>query len=215
MLRQRLLVIVVFIRRLFARPDPVVRRLNRLRRMYRSDSTIGLHTRRVRDVLRGHVASDYHTYYDRLLRIEQAAAELLHRDVRPGVPDLLPKVYALTERVARLIDQLQRGDKLLDLYPPESVEQEMVAESRRRLIAEIDEALTAQEGIPARLIQISTASAGRDFNRLRTALTDLSTRLEGMADSYDHLSIEGRLQFEQYKIENIDSSEHQRNMEAK
>lgn len=183
--------------------------------MYRNDSTIGLQTRRVRDVLRGHVASDYHTYYDRLLRIEQAAADLLHRDVRPGVPDLLPKVYALTERVARLIDQLQRGDKLMDLYPMESVEQDMVAQSRRRLIAEIDEALTAQESIPARLMQISTASAGRDFNRLRTALTDLSTRLEGMADSYDHLSIESHWQFEQYKIDSTDSTEHQRNKEAK
>src|SRR4051812_24241553 len=103
------------LRVLFSRPDPVVRRLKRLRAIYASDASAGPHHRRVRDILRGHVAPEYQTLYDRLLRIEQATADLLRKDVSASlsIPSLLPHVYSLTERVAHLIDQLQRSDKLM------------------------------------------------------------------------------------------------------
>jgi len=171
-------------------PDPLIKRLNRLRAVYRSDPNAGLQTRRVRDILRGVVAPEYQTHYDRLLRIERVTTDLLRQDVPPGlaISDLLRHVTSLTESVARRIDQLQRGDQLLALYPEGSAERAMVDEARLRLIARIDEAMTLQESIPARLMQLSTASTDRDFKRLRVALDDLSTRLEGMTDSYDQLN---------------------------
>jgi hypothetical protein len=142
----------------------------------------------VRNILRGEVAPEYYPHYDRLLRFEQVTADLLRKDIRLAIPDLLPHVYALTERVARLIEQLQRGDQLMALYPEGSVEQQMVAEARLQLLARIEEAMALQESIPARLLQLSAASsAGRDFERVRESLADLDTRLEGMVDSYAHL----------------------------
>src|SRR5690348_6566048 len=103
------------LRRLFLRPDPVLQRLGRLRTIYRSDPNAGLHSRRVRDVLRGHVSPEYQTHYDRLLRVERATADLLRNDVRLALPDLLPHVHSLTERVVRLIEQIQRADRLKGL----------------------------------------------------------------------------------------------------
>jgi hypothetical protein len=184
-------------------PDSALRRLNRLRAIYRANPNAGLHTRRVRDTLRAHVAPEYQTHYDRLLRFERAAADLLHNDVRLAVPNLLLHVYSLTERVVRLIEQLQRGDQLVDLYPDGSAERAMVADARRRLITQIDEAIALQESIPARLMQLSAASTGRDLNQLREALTGLDTRLEGMVDSYERLSLETAWQ-QRYNTGQID-----------
>jgi hypothetical protein len=178
------------LRRLFARPDPVLRRLDRLRAIYRSDSEAGLHSRRVRDVLRGHVAPGYQTHYDRLLRVERATSDLVRHDVRPALPDLLPHVHSLTERVVRLIEQLQRGDQVLDLYPDGTTARELVEDARRRLVTRIDEAIALQENIPARLMQLSVASSARELNQLRERLSNMSARLEGMADSYERLSLE-------------------------
>jgi hypothetical protein len=185
-------VVLAWLRRLFTRPDPVIWRLNRLRAVYRADPAAGLHTRRVRNLLREQVAPEYHTHYDRLLRLEQVTTDLLRTDIPSGltIPDLLPHVYALTERVARLIEQLQRGDKLMGMYPDGSAEQAMVADARRNLIARIDETIALQESIPARLMQLSAASTGRDSGRLRETLADLNARLEGMAGSYDDLRID-------------------------
>jgi hypothetical protein len=179
--------ILSWLRRRFARLSPTERRLKRLRAAYQVE--VGLHSRRVRDILRGEVAPEYYPHYDRLLRFERVTADLLRKDVRLAIPDLLPHVYALTERVARLIEQLQRGDQLLALYPEGSAEQQMVAEARLQLLARIEEAMALQESIPARLIQLSAASsAGRDFVRVRESLADLDSRLEGMIDSYAHLN---------------------------
>ncbi len=183
-----------WLRRLFARPDPVLRRLNRLRAVYQSDPAAGLHTRRVRDILRGQVAPEYQTHYDRLLRVERATVDLLRHDVRLALPDLLQHVHSLTERVVRLIEQLQRGDQLIALYPDGSAEQKMVDDARRQLIARIDEAMALHENIPARLMQLSVASSGRELNQLRETLSDMNTRLEGMVESYEQLSIEAAWQ---------------------
>jgi hypothetical protein len=60
-----------------------------------------------------------------------------------------------------------------------------------------------QESIPARLMQLSAASTGRDLNQLREALADLDTRLEGMVDSYERLSLEAAWQ-QRYNIGQID-----------
>jgi hypothetical protein len=178
--------ILSWLRRRFIRLSPTERRLKRLRAVYQAE--VGLHSRRVRNILRGEVAPEYYPHYDRLLRFEQVTADLLRKDIRLAIPDLLPHVYALTERVARLIEQLQRGDQLMALYPEGSVEQQMVAEARLQLLARIEEAMALQESIPARLLQLSAASsAGRDFERVRESLADLDTRLEGMVDSYAHL----------------------------
>ncbi|GEM_PF-6114491 len=178
--------ILSWLRRRFIRLSPTERRLKRLRAVYQAE--VGLHSRRVRNILRGEVAPEYYPHYDRLLRFEQVTADLLRKDIRLAIPDLLPHVYALTERVARLIEQLQRGDQLMALYPEGSVEQQMVAEARLQLLARIEEAMALQESIPARLLQLSAASsAGRDFERVRESLADLDTRLEGMVDSYARL----------------------------
>src|SRR5581483_176971 len=178
--------ILSWLRRRFIRLSPTELRLKRLRAVYQAE--VGLHSRRVRNILRGEVAPEYYPHYDRLLRFEQVTADLLRKDIRLAIPDLLPHVYALTERVARLIEQLQRGDQLMALYPEGSVEQQMVAEARLQLLARIEEAMALQESIPARLLQLSAASsAGRDFERVRESLADLDTRLEGMVDSYARL----------------------------
>jgi hypothetical protein len=178
---------------LFSRGDPIQRRINQLRRIYSSDASAGLHTRRVRDLLRGKVAPEYQTHYDRLLRMETASADLLSRNLFRGAatPDLLSHVYSLTERTVRLIEQLQHSDNLLTMYAEGSKEQQMVVEARQRLIARIDEVMALQESIPARLLQLSTASSGRDMSRIRETLADLDARLEGMAAAYDELWQQG------------------------
>jgi hypothetical protein len=178
---------------LFSRGDPITRRLNWLRVIYQKDPSAGLHTRRVRNVLRGKVAPEYQTHYDRLLRIETASADLLSRDLLRGAatPDLLSHVYALTERTVRLIEQLQRSDKLISMYLEGSKEQVMVIEARQRILAQIDTVMALQESIPARLLQLSTASSGRDMGRIRETLADLDSRLEGMAATYDDLRLQG------------------------
>ena len=101
---------------------------------------------------------------------------------------MLSSVYTLTERTARLIEQLQQGNQLAALYPEGSKEQQMVVEATQHLIARIDETMALQESLPARLMQLSTASTGRNSDRLRETLADLNARLEGMAESYDELS---------------------------
>ncbi len=176
--------------RLIAPPDPISRRLKRLRRIYRTDSTAGLHSRRVRDALRGVVAPAYQTHYDRLLRVERVIANLLIYDRPPGVlaPDLMLHVYALTERVARWLEHLQHSDELLTLYAENSTERELIDDARQRLLLRIDEALVLQESVPVRLFQLSAASTGyRDATRLRETLLDLNARLEGMTESYEDL----------------------------
>ncbi len=178
------------LRLLFRRGDAISRRLNRLRKIYQHDPAAGLHSRQVRDILRGQVAPEYHDYYDRLLRVESASVDLLRRDILHGLaaPDLRSHVYSLTERTVRLIEQLQHSDRLLTLYAEGSREQIMVAEARQRLLDRIDEVMALQESIPARLMQLSTASTGRDMGRIRETLADLDARLEGMATTYDDLS---------------------------
>ena len=177
-----------WLRRRFARPNPTERRLKRLRAAYQLE--FGLHSRRVRDILRGEVAPQYFPQYDRLLRIEQVTADLLRKDIHLAIPDLLPHVYALTERVARLIEQVQRGDQLMALYADGSAEQQMVTEARLQLMMRVEEAMALQESIPARLMQLSAASsAGRDFGQMRESLSDLDTRLEGMVETYAHLEM--------------------------
>ena len=176
--------------RLVAPPDPIARRLKRLRRIYRTDSTAGLHSRRVRDAMRGIVAPAYQTHYDRLLRVERVIANLLIYDIPPGVPapDLMLHVYALTERVVRWLEHLQHSDELLALYAKESAERELIDEARQRLLLRIDEAIALQESVPVRLFQLSAASTGyRDATRLRETLLDLNARLEGMTESYEDL----------------------------
>ncbi len=179
--------LVAWIRRRFARPDPVLWRLNRLRRIYRRDPAAGLYHRAVRDLLRGQVAPEYHSHYDRLLRMEQVTLELLRHQPPTSSAALVSSLSALTEQGVRLLEQLQQGNRLLALYPDGSTEQQMVVEARQRLIARIDETMALQESLPARLMQLSTASTGRNSDRLRETLADLNTRLEGMAESYDEL----------------------------
>ncbi len=181
------------IRRRFARPDPVVWRLNRLRRIYLSDPSAGPYHRRVRDLLRGHVAPEYHPHYDRLLRMEQVTIDLLrhHSPSSSTASDsaaMMVSVYSLTERAVRLLELLQQGNKLIALYPEGSTEQQMVLEAQQRLLARIDETMALQESLPARLMQLSTAATGRNSDRLRDTLADLNARLEGMAESYDEIS---------------------------
>src|SRR5258708_10211677 len=88
--------------RLIAPPDPISRRLKRLRRIYRTDSTAGLHSRRVRDALRGGVAPAYQTHYDRLLRVGRVIANLLIYDSPPGgpAPALMLPCFRFAARLA-------------------------------------------------------------------------------------------------------------------
>jgi hypothetical protein len=176
--------------KLVAPPDPISLRLRRLRRIYRTESAAGLHSRHVRDALRGVVAPAYQTHYDRLLRVERVIANLLIYDIPPGVPapDLMLHVCALTERVARWLEHLQHSDELLTLYAENSTERELIDDARQRLLLRIDEALALQESVPVRLFQLSAASTGhRDAARLRETLLDLNARLEGMTESYEDL----------------------------
>lgn len=177
--------------RLLHRPDRVERRLIQLRAIYATDPGAGLHTRRVRDALRAQVTPDYYLYYDRLLRIEMAIIGLLRHDVPPGLTtsDLIGHVRMLTERVARLLDQVQRCDGLETLYNEGSPEREKISEARRLLMDRIEESIALQESIPISVLQLSTtaASAGRNFSRLRDTLDDLKARLEDITESYTEL----------------------------
>lgn len=176
--------------KLIAPPDPISRRLRRLRTIYRTDSTASLHSRRVRDALRGVVAPAYQTHYDRLLRVERVIANLLIYDIPPGVPapELMLHVYTLTERVVRWLDHLQHSDELLTLYAENSAERDLIEETRQGLWLRIEEALTLQESIPVRLFQLSAASTSHgDASRLRETVLDLNARLEGMTESYEDL----------------------------
>jgi len=177
--------------RLRHRPDRLERRLIHLRAIYSADPDAGLHTRRVRDALRGQVATPYHGYYDRLLRIERAIVDLLRHDVPPGLttPDLIAHMQTLTERVARLLDQAQRCDGLETLYQDGSPEQSKIREARRLLMIKVDVSMALQESIPVSLLQLSTTavSTGRNFTRLRDKLDDLKARSADITESYSEL----------------------------
>lgn len=180
-----------WITRLLRRPDRLERRLRRLRAIYATDPDAGLHTRRVRDVLRGEVAPDYHPYYDRLLRIEQSITELLRNDVPPALrtSDLTGHVQTLTERVARLLDQVQRCDVLGVLYVDKPLEHAKIMDARQHLMERIEESIALQESIPVSVLQLATtaASTGRNFSRLRDTLDDLKARLQDITESYTEL----------------------------
>ena len=177
--------------RFLHRPNRLERRLIRLRAIYAADSGVGLHTRRVRDALRGEVAPDYYPYYDRLLRIERAITDLLRHDVPPGLTtsDLIAHVQTLTDRVARLLEQVQRCDGLKTLYPENSLEYEKIMDARQQLMDRVNESIVLQESIPVSVLQLSTtaASTGRNFTRLRDTLDELKARLQDITESYTEL----------------------------
>ncbi len=177
--------------RYLRRPDRLERRLSRLRAIYASDPAVSLQTRRVRDVLRGQVAPEYQRYYDRLLRIEGTITELLRHDVPPSLTtsDLIVHIQTLTERVMRLLEQVQRCDRLQALYEEGSPQHGKIVEARQLLMVRVDESIALQESIPISVLQLSTtaASTGQHFTRLRGKLDDIKARLEDMTESYAEL----------------------------
>jgi len=165
--------------------DSIETRFKRLRHIYYPDPKVNRHYRRVRDVLRGHVAEPYRDYYERMLSAERAAYQASQgMPSGAGAADLLAQMQRLSEKAARLIEEAQHADQVLKLYDPTSSEAEGVEQAHTWLLERIEEALTLQAGIPAQLMRFKTTQAGRGVDKLSEAIARLTTRLDDIADSY-------------------------------
>lgn len=164
-------------------------RLARLRRIYYENPKANISYRRVRDVLRGHVAKEYYAYYERLLSVERAtkhATQKLHAGARAN--ELFHQVQRLGDKIARLIEELQDLDEIMRLYAGNNLQEtENITKLRDTLRQRIDEALEIQSGIPARMITLGTSRAERGIDRLQERLQRLALRLDDIAETYDEM----------------------------
>lgn len=183
--------------------DSLEVRLARLRRIYYEDPKANISYRRVRDILRGHVAKDYHVYYDRLLAVERAtqqATQKLHAGARGT--ELFHQVQALGDKIARLIEELQDLDSIAQLYTGHNPkETENVARLQTTLTQRLEEALDIQSGIPARMMTLGTSRAERGIDRLQERLERLALRLDDIAETYDEMD-------EDHASQNLDDFMH-------
>ena len=129
-------------------------------------------------------------YYQRMMLAERSVYVMLHTGHISGVKpkEMMKQVQQLSHHIAVLVEQIQLADRLVGLYPAGSEEADIVAKARERLIRRADHAMQALEGVPARLLQLATATTTRGLTRLRDELSDMNTRLEGKAEAYEEMA---------------------------
>ncbi len=136
------------------------------------------------------VALPCRRYYERILQTEASVATLLNTDAVRGVrpKDLMQQVRLLSRQIAVLVEQLQLADRLVGFYDAGSDEDIMVQRARQKLIRRADRAMGVLEGVPVRLLQLTTATSNHGLRRLVDDLREMNARLEGKAAAYEAMA---------------------------
>lgn len=162
------------------------KRLKTLRQVtYRPDAG-WMRTRAARREMR-EISAACRPYYERMMLAERSVYTILNAAPISGVKpkDMMKQVQRLSQQIAVLVEQIQVADRLLTMYEAGSDEAAMVAQARARLIRRADRAMQVLEGVPARLLQLATATSTRGLSRLRDELDGVNTTLEGKAEAYE------------------------------
>jgi uncharacterized coiled-coil protein SlyX len=169
---------LAWLRDLFRRPDPRLHRLQRLRRLYRSDKFASPTHNLFRAILREHVPQSHWAYYDRALRFE-VESERLATTLPRGIDGdaLIAQIHALTERVSLLVEQVGSAQRLASMSAT-------VPDVSGTLIARVEELLTLQEQVVGEMMDVIAASNERNLAKMRHTLDDITSRLSDVADSY-------------------------------
>jgi hypothetical protein len=174
-----------------ANTDALDERLRRLRRAYYQADPGGVASRAARREME-RISEACRLYFERMLQTEASVLTLLNTGpVRGLEPDeLIYQVQALSRRIALMVEQIQLADQLNGFYSPGTDEAIMVGRSRERLIQRADRALEVLEGVPARLLQLTTATSHRGLTPLVDDLRRMTARLEGKAQAYEAMTDE-------------------------
>lgn len=163
-------------------------RLRRLRRIYYSDPQINSSYRQVRDILRGHVHKQNYAYYDRMLTTERLVVRATRNTRGTTSYDILSQTQQLSLKIVTLIEQLEDIDEIAKLYKnPISDESKTVAESRQWLAGRIEEALSLQASIPAKVVSFNTTKTRRKLDQLGESIDRLMLQLDDILESYDEI----------------------------
>lgn len=182
-------------------------RMRRLRVLYYRDHQLTMDDGRVRDVLRGHVGKKYRSYYERLLSVEREVYLVTGRMQHTQTPDdLLHQTQQLTDKIVKLIDQLQDAEKLLNSYREPSSPQAHIAYQRRQLLqTRIEDALNIHMTIPARVTGLKDVHEERDIERLVERINRLTLQLEDIEESYTEIEQYGsEASLEAARLRNLD-----------
>lgn len=163
-------------------------RLRRLRWLYKTDPKLDMTYRRAKEVVRGHLDSQYYDYYHRFLAAERLAHQQLkklHHGARGE--ELFERMQELSEKIVSLIEEIQQLDKSIAICPPESDDARQISEIRDTLRARVEAALNAQTQIPLKMLNLTTTADTRSFDRLNESIDRLTNRLDDIATSYDDI----------------------------
>jgi DNA repair exonuclease SbcCD ATPase subunit len=120
--------------------------------------------------------------------------------------DLLHQAQQLTDRIVKLIEQLQDTEHLLKTYRDPSAPQSHIVYQRRQLLqTRVDEALTIHSTIPTHLMGLKDVQEAREIERLTERIQRLTLQLEDIEKSYteiDHYRAEPSL--EAARLRNLD-----------
>lgn len=160
-------------------------RLKWLRHTYYHDPKVSVGHRRVKEVLREHVNSEFYPYYERLLTSERSLFQLTQK-LPAGVrgDELLDQMQRIGHKVIQLIEQVQIAAETKNIYPKDSPEAQSIADSRQRLIEQIEQTLSLHASIPARVLSFSSTTAGRGMDKMSERIERLTNRLDDLAESY-------------------------------
>ena len=143
-------------------------------------------------MLRGHVDKKYRSFYERVLSVEREVYLVTGRMQYTKTPDeLLHQTQQLTDRIVKLIEQLQDTEHLLKTYRDPSAPQAHIAYQRRQLLqTRIEEVLAIHATIPTRIMGLKDVQEEREIERLAERIQRLTLPLEDIEESYS--------EFEQY-----------------
>lgn len=178
--------------------DAIDERLKRLRRAYYQSRRGDIKTRALeREMNKIHPAC--RRYYERILETEASIVTLLNTSSPRGVDpeDLMRQIQTLSRQITVLVEQLQLADQLIGFYDKDTDEDIMVQRARQKLIRRADRAMEVLEGVPARLLQLTTATSNRGLDRLVDDLRRMNERLEGKAQAYETMSSDHELTLEE------------------
>ncbi|MBN1287259.1 MAG: hypothetical protein JXB47_17805 [Anaerolineae bacterium] len=164
-------------------------RLKRLRRAYYKSREGDLKTRAF-DREMQKIDPSCHRYYERMMETEASVVTLLNAGKPQGIDpkELMRQVQTLSRQIAVMVEQLQLADQLAGFYDKGTDEDIMVQRARRRLIRRADRAMGVLEGMPARLLQLTTATSSQGLTRLVEDLRYMNERLEGRAMAYEAMA---------------------------
>jgi hypothetical protein len=178
--------------------DSIAQRLKRLRKAYYRSRGGDFKQRAFEREMRK-IMPACHRYYERMMETEASIFTLLNPGAQKNIDrkNLMAPVQTMSHQIAVLVEQLQLADQLMGFYEPGADEDIMVKRTRERLIRRADRAMEVLEGVPARLLQLTTATSNRGLTRLLNDLRQMNDRLEGKAQAYERMAADGEISLEE------------------